>query len=169
MLRRPGGLLHQPGGHGLEGQRDRHCQRADHVEPEHLQGSDRQGGAEHGPQQDRHRCAAIDRQHESEGLAQVEVDRAALFHRPFNRGEVVVGEQHVCGLARHFGAAGAHGDADVGLLEGGRVVDAVAGHCHDLTVGLEGLHQLQFLGRRHPGKYVYPIDTLGDAIRPEFG
>ena len=52
-------------------------------------------------------------------------------------GEVVVGEDELAGLLGDLRAA-AHGDADVGLLQRGGVVDGVAGHRHDLT-GL--LHQ----------------------------
>ncbi len=54
-----------------------------------------------------------------------------------DRREVVVGEHHVRCLARHVGADVAHRHADVGALEGGRVVHAVAGHRDDLAVGLE--------------------------------
>ena len=52
-------------------------------------------------------------------------------------GEVVVGEHELAGLLGDLRAA-AHGDADVGLLQRGGVVDGVAGHRHDLA-GL--LHQ----------------------------
>ena len=49
------------------------------------------------------------------------------------RGEVVVGQDHVGGLAGDVGAGLAHRDADVGGLERRRVVDAVAGHRDDLA------------------------------------
>ena len=65
------------------------------------------------------------------------VDVAAEVDRAHERGEVVVGEHDLAGLLRDLGAA-AHGDADVGLLERGGIVDRVAGHRHDLA-GL--LHQ----------------------------
>jgi hypothetical protein len=44
-------------------------------------------------------------------------------------GEAGLGEHNVCGGARGVGGA-LDGDADIGALEGGRVVDAVAGHAH---------------------------------------
>ena len=47
-------------------------------------------------------------------------------------GEVVVGEYELAGLLGDLGAA-AHGDADIGLLQRGGVVDGVAGHRHDLA------------------------------------
>ena len=52
-------------------------------------------------------------------------------------------------------------------LRAGGIIHTVAGHRHHLAVGLEGLHQLQFLGRCHPGKHVHPIHACGDAIRTQ--
>ena len=60
-----------------------------------------------------------------------------------DRREVVVGQDHVGGLAGDVGARLAHRDADVGGLERGRVVDAVAGHRDDLA------HRLQRLRDAH--------------------
>ena len=46
--------------------------------------------------------------------------------------------------------AAAHRHADVGALEGRGVVDAVAGHEHDLAVRLLALDDRELVGRRHP-------------------
>jgi hypothetical protein len=43
-----------------------------------------------------------------------------------DRREVVVGQHHVRRLLRHVGAGDAHGDARVGGLDGGGVVDAAS-------------------------------------------
>ena len=59
--------------------------------------------------------------------------------------EVVVGEDHVGGLLGHVGAGDAHRHADVGGLERGRVVDAVAGHRDDRAVALERLDDPQLV------------------------
>lgn len=45
------------------------------------------------------------------------------------------------------GAGDAHGHSDIGLLERGRVVDAVARHRHDGSQPLTALHDNQFLLR----------------------
>ena len=58
-------------------------------------------------------------------------------HRRDDGGEVVVGEDHLRGFLGHLGPGDAHGHADVGGLQRRRVVDAVAGHRHDLALGLE--------------------------------
>ena len=50
--------------------------------------------------------------------------------------EVAADEGEVAGFDGDVGA-GAHGDAEVGLGEGGGVVDAVADHGDDLALGLQ--------------------------------
>jgi hypothetical protein len=42
--------------------------------------------------------------------------------------------------------AGAHGDADIGLGQRRRIVDAVAGHRHDASFPLQAFDQRQFVG-----------------------
>ena len=71
-----------------------------------------------------------------------------------DRREVVVRQDHPRGLLGHLGALDAHGDADVGLLERGRVVHAVAGHRHDLLVGLDRLHQPKLVLRAGAREHV---------------
>jgi hypothetical protein len=79
-------------------------------------------------------------------LFEIVKDDAAVLDGLDDRGEGVE-EHHVGGLDGNVGAA-AHGDADVGRLERGRVVDAVARHGHDAVL-LELLDNAQLLlGRR---------------------
>jgi hypothetical protein len=47
--------------------------------------------------------------------------------------------------ARGLGPLDAHGGANIGLLERGRVVHAVAGHGDDMTVGLQRPHDAQLV------------------------
>src|SRR5690606_24836529 len=60
-------------------------------------------------------------------------------------GEVVVDEDHLRRLLRHVGAGDSHGDADVGALERWGVIHAVAGHAHDVAVGLECVDDAQLV------------------------
>jgi hypothetical protein len=55
-------------------------------------------------------------------------------------------------LAGDFGASFAHGDADVGAVQGGAVVDAVAGHRDDLPGGAEGVDDGDLLLRGRAGE-----------------
>jgi hypothetical protein len=55
-------------------------------------------------------------------------------------------------LAGYFGAAPAHGDADVGGVQGGAVVDAVAGHRDDLPAGAQRVDDGDLLLRGGAGE-----------------
>jgi hypothetical protein len=85
-------------------------------------------------------------------------DRPALLDGVNDRSEVVVGQDHVGGLARHVGARFAHRDTDVGGLERRGVVDAVTGHRHDLV------HRLQRLCDEH---LVLGDDAREDDLAPD--
>ena len=81
-------------------------------------------------------------------LADVVEDDPALAHGADDRGEVVVLQHHVGGVLGDVGAGDPHRHADVGLLERRSVVDAVAGHRHDLALALQRLDDAELvLGR----------------------
>ena len=106
-----------------------------------------------------------------EGLGQEQVghpldvgdDPAALGDHLGEHGEVVV-EQHEAGHRPGRGAAGAHGHADVGLLEGERVVDAVAGHGHDVAAGLQGVDHGPLLLGRDPAEHAVGLEHVGQVV-----
>ena len=85
-------------------------------------------------------------------LEDVGVDDPPLLDGRDDRGEVVVGDDHVGRLLGHLRPLDAHRHADVGLLQGRRVVDAVAGHGDDLASPLERLDELQLVLRRDAGE-----------------
>ena len=68
-----------------------------------------------------------------------------------DRGEVVVGEDHVRRLLATSVPAIAHRDADVRRLERGSVVDAVARHRDDPPVRVERVDDPQLVLRRDAG------------------
>jgi hypothetical protein len=79
------------------------------------------------------------------------VHPAADLDRAYQGAEVVVGQDHAGGLLGDLAAA-AHGDADVRLLQGRRVVHGVSGHGDDLAVLLHHPGQAQLVLRRHPAE-----------------
>ena len=87
----------------------------------------------------------VHRDHEDDGLAQVGKHAPPVAHRGDDRREIVVQQHQRGGFACDVGAPRAHRHADVGGLQRRRVVDAVAGHRHDLAAGPERLHQAQLL------------------------
>src|SRR6185436_5422070 len=62
-------------------------------------------------------------------------------------------------------SAGADGDADVGCGQGGGVVDAVAGHRHDVALLLQLADLRSLLGGQHLGQHVLDADLRGDGPR----
>ena len=101
---------------------------------------------------------------EAHELDDVLEDGPAFAHRPHDGGEVVVGEHHRRRLPGHFRAGNAHGHADVGGLERGRVVNPVAGHGHDMTAFLQRRHDLDLVLGRHAGEHGDPFDGFGKRM-----
>ena len=116
-------------------QRDRGQQVGPDVEGQHLEHRQRQRElpARHRPHRERRELGDVVGQVVGEELADVE-ERA----RPYSTAativsEVVVEQDEVGDLARHVGARAPDRDPDVGAAERRPVVDAVAGHRHDVS------------------------------------
>src|SRR5699024_3423563 len=65
--------------------------------------------------------------------------------------ERIVQQHDLGGFFGNFGAGNAHGDADVCIFEGGRVVDAVAGDGDHVALGLQFFDDAHFQQRRAAG------------------
>jgi hypothetical protein len=74
---------------------------------------------------------------EGEEVLDVVEDGFALLDSVEDGREVVVGQDHVGGFLGDIGAVHAHGNANVGLFESWRIVDAVARHGNNIAAGLE--------------------------------
>ena len=118
---------------------------------------------EHRPEHDQD-LADVAGQQEVHELADVRVDDPPLLDGGDDAREIVVGEHHVGRLLRHVRAGDAHRNADVGPLEGGRVVDAVAGHRHDVVARLEGLDDARLVLRRHAAAHVEPVGPRRELL-----
>ena len=86
----------------------------------------------------------------------------AHLHDLDQLGGIAVQVHHVAGLARGLGA-GLHGDADVGLGQGGGVVGAVAAHGHQRPLGLLLADQAQLVLRRGFGQEIVDAGFGGDG------
>ena len=146
----------------------------DQVEPQNLRGQQRQhhpapsvagigqpdhAGAHHA-QEHRQHFTHVGRQQVAQKLADIVKDSPPLAHRLDNRGEVVVGQDHAGRFLGHLGAGHAHRHANVGRLQRRCIVHAVAGHGHNVAVGLQRIDNAQLVRGRHPGIY------RGGAHRP---
>lgn len=82
---------------------------------------------QHDQPERRRRCTKLKRQK----VLDVRKYAFALLDRTENRAEVIVGQNHIRGFLRNIRSEFAHGNADVGFLECGRVVDTLmeCEHC----------------------------------------
>ena len=102
------------------------------------------------PHPERRQLGDVVGQVEGEEPADVLERRAAELDRGHDRGEVVVEQHQVGGLAGHVAAVRAHRHPDVGLAQRRGVVDAVAGHGDDVPRALEHAGDPQLVGRGGP-------------------
>mmetsp|Transcript_148863 Transcript_148863/g.478203 ORF Transcript_148863/g.478203 Transcript_148863/m.478203 type:complete len:598 (+) Transcript_148863:919-2712(+) len=86
-------------------------------------------------------------------------DPARLDHGVVDHREARRGEDHVRSRAGGLGGV-VHGDADLGLREGRRVVHAVAGHAHDQALVLQDEHDLALVPGQHLCEAVRGHDGL---------
>ncbi|MCY1226348.1 hypothetical protein D9M72_385750 [compost metagenome] len=141
------------GGLAAEGQR-REQVGAD-VQGQDLQHAQRQREAAAGerPNNERGELSDVVRQVVSQEPPDIRVRGAALLHCGDDGGKVVIQEHEVRRLTGYVRAAQPHGYADVCLLEGRAVVDAVAGHRHHVALALEQARHPEFLFGRDPADH----------------
>ena len=96
----------------------------------------------------------VERHEIREGALEIPEDPSPFAYSGDDRREVVVEEHEQSGLPRDLRPALPHGDPDVGLAQRGSVVDAVAGHGHDLPVRLQGPDEAVLLLGPDPGEDV---------------
>mmetsp|Transcript_61664 Transcript_61664/g.161995 ORF Transcript_61664/g.161995 Transcript_61664/m.161995 type:complete len:634 (-) Transcript_61664:1176-3077(-) len=159
----PGRLGHHVEVGWVKAERGRREAVGHQIHPEQLNRREALGNAQGGREEDgRHLADVGGDQVADEGL-HVVVDGAPLLDGGDDRREVVVGEDHVGRLLGDFRARDAHRDADVGLLQCRRVVDAVASHRGDLAERPQQPHDLLLVLRLRAREH----RTLGVAIRQD--
>ncbi len=89
---------------------------------------------------------------------------AAFLDGGGDRGEVVVEEHEVRDLSADVAPSLAHGHPDIGTLEGGRIVDPVAGHGDDFAPVLESVDECQLVLGAHAGKHTHARDGLAELV-----
>mmetsp|Transcript_144286 Transcript_144286/g.366265 ORF Transcript_144286/g.366265 Transcript_144286/m.366265 type:complete len:371 (-) Transcript_144286:2142-3254(-) len=137
---------------GLHAESDGGWQVGHEDEEEDLQGRPHDRDPRNDAHEDLHHLGDVHGHDEGDELLDARVDGPALLNCRDDRAEVVVGEDHVRGALGHLRALDAHGDADVGLIQGRGIVHAVAGHCCDEALPLQRLHDLQLVLWPRPRK-----------------
>ncbi len=105
----------------------------------------------------------------SERLAQVGEDAPPEPDPGQDRDEAIVQQHEVRRLARDIGAALAHGDADMGGLQCGRIVDPVSGHRHHRPTGLQCFDDGELLFGHDAGEHVHALHPLLEGVLRERG
>ena len=159
LARRP---LHDAGVGNVDDEPDHHGDDDEELREQQLEREERDTVVDVQDRREDHQLQhrRQDRQLQLDVGGDASVDVAAQVDGAHEGGEVVVGQHDLRRLLGHLRAA-AHGDADVGLLEGGRVVHRVAGHRDHFTRLLHEPRQPQLVLRRHPAEDV----QLGAAGR----
>ena len=123
------------------------------VEGQDLQHTEREGevSARERPHGERGELGDVVGQVIGEESADVDVGGATLFDAGDDAREVVVEQDEVGGLPRDVGTAAAHRDPDVGLVQCRSVVDAVAGHRHDVPTVAKGAGDAELRLGGHAG------------------
>ena len=102
----------------------------DHVDPQQVNGGEKLK-VEYRCDEHDYNFGHVRRKLELKHLADVVVDLSALFNSVDDGSKVVVREHHVGDALGDVRSGDAHADADICGFDGGRIVDAVAGHCGD--------------------------------------
>ena len=88
-------------------------------------------------------------------FSDVVINRASLADGDNHGFEVVVFQHHIRDLARHIRAGMSHSNANISSFECRAIVNAIARHGHHLAGPLQGLDDLQLMGRADPGKHMH--------------
>ena len=147
----PGLFPHDLIGMGLQPQRDGGqgvCQQIDEQQMDRRKGhrQSQQGGVQH-----RQDPGGIAGEQELNGPLDVGIYVPAVLHGLHNGGEVIIRQHHTGGVLGDLRSRDAHGNADVRLLQGRGVVDAVAGHGHQIAPLLPRPDDPDLMLRGHPG------------------
>src|SRR5579883_370110 len=97
-----------------------------------------------------------------EDAPQVFEDPTPVAYRSDDRREVVVEQNKIRGFARDLASSLPHRHADVGLAQRRRIVDPVAGHRYDLTLGAQRLNDPVLLLGTDPGEDVDPVHKTSE-------
>ena len=137
----------------LEHHGERRSQVRQYAYADHLKGGEGHGHAQVDVQYDGHHFGEGARgQQVQDHFAQILEDEATILDGHQHGVERVVEEHYLGGLHGHLAAA-AHGDADVGGFERGRVIYAVACHRHYVLGLLELLDDGELLSGRGAGEH----------------
>lgn len=134
------------------------------VEPEDLEGQDWQRVTHDGDYTDGHNGVEVGGEHVFNERENVAVDAAAFFDGVDDGGEVVVFEDDIGDFFGGFGSFYSHGNTDMGVFEGGGVVDAVTGDGDYFSLVSEDFNNSIFVFGVGSGKDVCCFEVLLELL-----
>jgi len=105
----------------------------------------------------------VRRQGVGDRFLEVVEDKSSFFYSVDDRAEVIVEQKHVGGVLGDIGSR-SHGNSNIGLLDGRRVVDTIASDSDDVASLLAGIDNEQFLRRSGSGEHDF---GLGNPVLEE--
>ena len=163
-----GPAVHKIVSNRLHTERQRGWAIHDDVDPQQLQCGERRGQTteQRGEYHDHRR--QVHGELELDESLEILVNATAPVHGLDNGGKGIVQHHDIAGFLGHLGAGDAHGDAHVRVLDGGRVVDAVAGHRHHIALGFQSVHHAHLDNRRAAGDHADAADFAGQFLVAHF-
>mmetsp|Transcript_18870 Transcript_18870/g.38698 ORF Transcript_18870/g.38698 Transcript_18870/m.38698 type:complete len:959 (+) Transcript_18870:1132-4008(+) len=140
-----GGPLHDVSLSGLVGHGDSRDHVGTEIDTEDEDGGKGQRDLEKHLRDEGRDLGDVGGQGVADGLLKVVEDETSLLDSGDDGGEVVVKKDHVGGVLGDLGSHDAHGNANVGLLEGGGVVNTVSGDGDDVALALAVLDDDELL------------------------
>ena len=149
---------------GFRGEWQRQRYRRNQVDPQDLHRGKWHGDAENNRNQNHEGLRAVCWKKKDKGLADIVEDSPSLFDSLLDGREVVIRKDDVRSLFCCFGALDSHSDTNVSPCDRGRVVNSVAGHCHNLSTRLECSNNADLVLWTGPRKHVHVMNALTELI-----
>lgn len=136
------------------------------TDPKNLHGIERVAPAAKTAKHNETKSRSAGTQLESQKILNVVENALALFDGAEDCAEVVVGEDHICGLLGHVSSQFAHADSNICLLQSRSIVHTITSHGHNIATTLESVDDLKLVVRastREDGDSVHAVRQLGLA------
>ena len=125
----------------------------DQIDPQNMAGFQRRGNPKQNCRKHCDDLPEIGGQQKQYRLFDIPVNAPPLLDRFFDRGKMIVRQDHIGRLFCHVSPALSHRDPDVCHPKRRSVIDAVSCHRHNVPQFFQHAHDPDFMFRRHSCKY----------------
>jgi len=136
----------------LVGERDGGYHISSQINAEDKNGGEGEGDLEDDEEQEGGDLGDVGGEGVSDRFLQVIEDKATFFNTVHDGAEVIVKQDHITSVLSDLRST-THSNTDIGLLNGGGVIDTITGHSDDFTEVLASVNNQEFLGRSGSGEH----------------